>query len=292
MTGVQTCALPILVFVLPRQGGKCLISTTNVATPSGSVQIKDLKVGDIVYGYNKLGKIEPTVVRQVHVQGVKKVVDIKDIDTGETLVSCTKDHRNLFILDGKEVVLDLHQYESLIEHHDISIKNINKEQSCYIEYGDEYEAETYDIGIDNGTHLYCLANGLVTHNSYGLLTLAIEEAMNNPGWIVNFVCPTKKQARDISRTTMREILKDCPEEIMPYYRTADNAYVFHNGSELMLYGANSEAIEAARGPKAHLIICDEVGFWTDMDYAVKSVLYPKLNTTKGKLLICSTPPVS
>lgn len=145
---------------------------------------------------------------------------------------------------------------------------------------------------ENPAQIQVFVLGRQTGKSFGMLSLAVEEALIHSGWIINFIAPTKQQARDIAKTTMRSVLKDCPDEIMPQYKTQENSFVFHNGSEIKIVGANSDAIEAARGPKAHLIICDEVGFWSDLDYAIKNVLYPKLNTTKGKLIMASTPPKS
>jgi hypothetical protein len=57
-------------------------------------------------------------------------------------------------------------------------------------------------------------------------------------------------------------------------------------------GFNAGEIEAMRGPKAHLIIVDECGFMTDLKYGLRSVLTPKLNSTKGSMLLCSTLPKS
>ena len=55
----------LLVYAFSRQIGKCLKSTTYVATPTGPVMIKDLKVGDYVYGYNKDRTVSLTKVLNV-----------------------------------------------------------------------------------------------------------------------------------------------------------------------------------------------------------------------------------
>jgi hypothetical protein len=74
--------------------------------------------------------------------------------------------------------------------------------------------------------------------------------------------------------------------------TQESAYVYPNGSRIEMSGFNAGEIEAMRGPKAHLIIVDECGFMTDLKYGLRSVLTPKLNSTKGSMLLCSTLPKS
>ena len=128
--------------------------------------------------------------------------------------------------------------------------------------------------------------------SWCSLTIAIEECINKKRFKVTFVAPTQKQARMIVKQTAREILDTCPPELRPTLKTQENTFVFPNESEIEILGNNAGRIESARGGKSNLIICDEVGFWDDLEYSVKSVLMPRLNTTKGKLLMISTPPKS
>jgi len=131
-----------------------------------------------------------------------------------------------------------------------------------------------------------------TGKTYCLLALATELCLNNKNFIILFIAPRKTQARKIAKTTMREILESCPPDLLPNYKTQENVFEFHNGSVIEMAGNNAGNIEDCRGPKAHLVICDEVGFWDDLAYSVNSVLFAKLNTTKGKLMMTSTPPKS
>lgn len=146
--------------------------------------------------------------------------------------------------------------------------------------------------LNNPARIQVVAMSRQTGKTYCLLTMGIEVCLKKANQIVVFVAPAQNQARKIAKTTVREILEDCPEHLMPEYKSQDNVYVFPNGSQLEIIGNNAGRIEGARGPKANLILCDEVGFWDDLAYAIKSVLFPKLNTTRGKLLMASTPPKS
>ena len=163
---------------------------------------------------------------------------------------------------------------------------------CGVIAGEEYETETYDIHVDNETNLYLLANGLVTHNSTGSLSLADQVCREKPNQIVTLVAPTQVQARKLAKTAMREILITCPPHLKPEYKAQENLFRYANGSEIEILGNNAGRIEGARGNKSHLIICDEVGFWDDLDYSLESVLYPRLNSTRGKMILISTPPKS
>jgi len=128
--------------------------------------------------------------------------------------------------------------------------------------------------------------------SYFLLTYAIEFCLKNPNSIVKFVAPTRQMVTSYIRPLFYEITIDCPKDILPSYRTKENIYKFHNGSEIQLAGTDNGNADRIRGGNAHLCILDEVGFIDDLDYVVNSVLLPTTTMTKGKIIMASTPPKS
>ena len=77
--------------IVGRRGGKCLAEGTLVKTPTGSKKIEDIKVGDLVYGYNADGTVSLTEVIGTHDQGIKDVVDL--VRNREVMATCTKEHR-------------------------------------------------------------------------------------------------------------------------------------------------------------------------------------------------------
>lgn len=125
--------------------------------------------------------------------------------------------------------------------------------------------------------------------THTLLILAIELCIKNKNTIVKYVTPSQKMARSISKQSMRQILLDCPTEVMPQFRTNDNIFVFPNGSEIQLAGTDSGNHEKIRGGSAQLCIVDEAGFCDDLGYVVRSVLMPTTQTTNGRILLSSTP---
>lgn len=128
--------------------------------------------------------------------------------------------------------------------------------------------------------------------SYCLSVIAIEKCLQKAGAIVKFIAPTQKHVKMIIRPLLKDILKDCPKELKPDFSTADNVYRFPNGSEIQLAGTDSGHAESLRGGSADICIVDEAGFCDDLRYIVQSILIPTTTTTRGKIIMSSTPPKS
>lgn len=126
--------------------------------------------------------------------------------------------------------------------------------------------------------------------TYTLCLLSIEACIKDPNTIVKFVAPTKLQVDTILRPIMREILKDCPDNISPSYSKKDYVYYFNNGSEIQLAGSEAGHAEKLRGGSSNIGIIDEAQDVTDLDNIVKSILLPTTLTTKGKIILSGTPP--
>lgn len=126
--------------------------------------------------------------------------------------------------------------------------------------------------------------------SYALSCIAIEKCLESPNTMVKFIAPTQKHVKTIIRPLLKEIFRDCPKELKPEFRTADNVYRFDNGSEIQLAGTDSGHAENLRGGNSHLCIVDEAGFCDDLRYIIQSILIPTTTTTHGKIILSSTPP--
>jgi len=95
-------------------------------------------------------------------------------------------------------------------------------------------------------------------------------------------------ARTIVQPEFDKIMGKCPDELKPKYQAIDSFYRFPNGSKLFLMGVNKDKGKTARGAFANLIVCDEYAFWNCPEI-VETILMPQLLTTRGQLIICSTP---
>lgn len=126
--------------------------------------------------------------------------------------------------------------------------------------------------------------------TYALVILALEQCIRQKNSIVKFVAPTKLQINTILRPLVKQILDDCPEELKPEFKAKDFIYYFPNGSEIQLAGTDSGHAEKLRGGDSHISIVDEAGSCSDLENLVKSILLPTTLTTKGKIILASTPP--
>jgi hypothetical protein len=155
---------------------------------------------------------------------------------------------------------------------------------------DKTQKELYDIfhETDNKVQTWMLPRRF--GKSRTLLILAIEQAIKQPGSIIKFLSPTKKQVERNIRPLVREILETCPNDIKPELKKQDDIYYFPNGSELQMAGSESGNIDTLRGGFSHICIVDEAQDVSDLGYAVSSVLLPTTITTAGKVLIAGTPP--
>lgn len=128
--------------------------------------------------------------------------------------------------------------------------------------------------------------------STSMMIYAIAECIKNKNFIVKFVAPSRFDAQKIAKDVVRPILDGCPDEVKPEYIARDYIYRFPNGSEIQLGGTDKGAADRLRGTSANLCIVDEAGFCNDLQYLVRSILLPMVLTTKGKVILSSTPPKS
>ena len=113
--------------------------------------------------------------------------------------------------------------------------------------------------------------------------------IKQPNAIVKFVFPQQSDAKKNVHPLITEITEDCPRHLRPVFNSQDKAYIFPNGSTIQLSAANGKRIENIRGGRANLCVIDEAGFVDDLRYAIRSVLSPTIRTTKGKIIMASTP---
>lgn len=155
---------------------------------------------------------------------------------------------------------------------------------------DSNQKALYELfhGNPKKIHTWLLARR--SGKSFTLCVLAIEYCLKNPNSIIKYVAPQKNQVTTIIRPIITEILSNgCPDDLKPEFSSQRAVYVFSNGSELQLAGADAGNIESIRGSAAHICIVDEAQSISELKNAVNSVLLPTTLTTKGKIIISGTP---
>lgn len=126
--------------------------------------------------------------------------------------------------------------------------------------------------------------------SFTLTIMALQTCFSSPGSQVKYCAGDAKSVGKIIKPTIRKLLEDCPADIKPKWKREGGCYEFPNGSLLYLEGIDGGKADSLRGTPAHLLIIDEAGFISDLDYAMSAVLLPMTTTTKGRILVVSTPP--
>jgi len=131
--------------------------------------------------------------------------------------------------------------------------------------------------------------GRRTGKTWLLVVLALEQCLRKDNAIVKFLLPKQKDVKTIIKPLLREISETCPDHLRPVYNTQDKIFTFpHNGSEIHLAGADISA-ESLRGTRADLVLLDETGFINDLLYTIRSILSPTIRTTRGRMIMASTP---
>lgn len=119
------------------------------------------------------------------------------------------------------------------------------------------------------------------------------------GAIARYLGQTKESAQAIAGPTLDQIFGLCPDKSLlpwPYSKNGslgDNYELHweHNGATLTISGTDNESFRRQRGPRSHRITFDEAAFYAKLD-EVEGALLPSLQTTRGKPLYLSTPPLS
>ena len=153
------------------------------------------------------------------------------------------------------------------------------------------QKEMYQLYMNAGprsTQVWLLSRQ--TGKSYCLALMALMEAIQKPNSIIKLLTDTKLHVQTIFEPIFREIMEDCPEDVRPNYIPTKFIYEFANGSQIQMAGTDAGNAERLRGQKSTLILVDEAGSCTKLNYNVLSILLPTTTHTGGKLILASTPP--
>jgi len=112
--------------------------------------------------------------------------------------------------------------------------------------------------------------------------LLLNYALTHPGAYIGIVAPGWRQSKLVIRR-IRYFLRNLPKEICP--KPQRTVLYFSNGSIIEAFPNNPDTI---RGPTLHVIYWDEANF-TPNDVDMYTAILFTISTTKGKVLISSTP---
>lgn len=126
-----------------------------------------------------------------------------------------------------------------------------------------------------------------------LLTDAFSTMAKNPGCRLVYAAPSREMAKSIVVPTAHLLIpKNLPNEVRPVWAASEHAFIHPNGGRCVIEGADDDRGDHLRGPFAHKVYMDEVAFWRHCDYVYRSVLYPQVERTGGRMIGVSTSPES
>lgn len=126
--------------------------------------------------------------------------------------------------------------------------------------------------------------------SYWAVCKAVEQALKYPKSQIRYGAAFHTDLVEFIIPAFDKVMEDCPQSIMGKYKAQGTAYVFPNGSRIKLVGLDKNP-NGLRGNTLDLIILDECGFVSNLDYIYKSVIIPATTHRPNcKIILISTPP--
>lgn len=124
-----------------------------------------------------------------------------------------------------------------------------------------------------------------------LLILHAECCIRNPDVQTAYVAPVEKGLSDYISPIVGVVFNDCPDDLLPKFRTQQNDLLFPNGSRVVFNGCNMRQYRYMRGQKLALATVDEMAEVDDLEGAVDDVLFPAVWDSHGEMVLSGTPPV-
>jgi hypothetical protein len=129
-----------------------------------------------------------------------------------------------------------------------------------------------------------------TGKTYWAVKKAEEIARTFPGSQIRYGAAFQSDLLDYIIPAFHKIEEDCPLQMRSRYLKAGSRIEFGNGSVIKLVGLDKNP-DGLRGNTLDLIILDEVGFTSQLDYIYKSIIVPAtMHRPKAKVIMISTPP--
>lgn len=128
--------------------------------------------------------------------------------------------------------------------------------------------------------------------SYWAVCKAIEQAIKKPKSQIRYGAAFHADLVEFIIPAFDKVMEDCPANIKGKFKTSGTSYVFPNGSRIKLVGLDKNP-NGLRGNTLDLIIIDECGFVSNLEYLYKSVITPAiLHRPEAKVIFISTPPAT
>lgn len=126
--------------------------------------------------------------------------------------------------------------------------------------------------------------------SFWLVIKVLEKAIRTPKGRIKYGTAFHTDLLEFILPTFDLVLEDCPEDLKPIWKSQQSKFVFGNGAEIKLVGLDRKP-NGLRGNKIDLIVLDEAGFMSRLNYLYRSVIIPATTHRPDcRILVFSTPP--
>jgi hypothetical protein len=122
-----------------------------------------------------------------------------------------------------------------------------------------------------------------------LLAMFTEHCLQIPGWRAGFFAPVKDGLKDYIDPIIEETLRDCPEDVRPFYNGSRFILEFKNGAVIVFRASNNKQHRIRRGQEFHEVGVDEGRDVDELDVLIDSVLMPALFNNAGYMYLSSSP---
>lgn len=128
--------------------------------------------------------------------------------------------------------------------------------------------------------------------TYDWCLLCHETGIQKPNARIKYGAPFLRDLEEFIIPTFNAISLKLPKGVVPKRNKSGNKFVFPNGSEILLVGLDTNP-DKMRGTTNDLMVFDEAGFTSDLDYIYNSVVIPSTTHRPDcPVVISSTPPLS
>lgn len=126
--------------------------------------------------------------------------------------------------------------------------------------------------------------------SFWAVCKAIEQALRQPKSQIRYGAAFHTDLVEFIIPAFEKVMEDCPASIRGVFKKSGTSYIFPNGSKIKLVGLDKNP-DGLRGNTFDLIILDECGFVSNLDYLYKSVIIPgTMHRPDARVILISTPP--
>jgi len=126
--------------------------------------------------------------------------------------------------------------------------------------------------------------------SFWAICKAVEYAIANPKSQIRYGAAFQTDLVTFIIPTLNKVMEDCPQRQQGKFNRSRSTIEFTNGSIIKFVGIDKNP-NGLRGSTLDLIILDEVGFTSNLDYIYKSIIIPATtHRPNAKVIMISTPP--